>query len=377
MAGDPSSRVSFPRLDGLRALCFFSVFFTHGFYTEDKAIMAHPLRHFVKGFLFASGDLGVNVFFVLSGFLITYLLMRERQMRGTIHVPHFWIRRLLRIWPLYFACVAFGVLGFPLIKSALGQVPGGPVDIRYYIFFASNFDLLYHGLPDSSCLAVLWSIAVEEQFYLVWPVLLFLLPLRAYPYLFIGVILSALGFNLVVHDSDTTMLHTFSCMGDLAMGALAAWVLSQEDLARRIAQWPAWVVVSAHAGFIILYLARGPLIEKVDADPGMLRMLIALAAATVVLCQAGWKGRACMLPDLPWLNYLGRISYGLYCLHLIGILTAVQLMRMAHVDHNVWQIVFLQPLIAFAITLLIASVSYRYYEAPFLRLKQRFAKIRR
>ena len=119
MAEQPKDGVSFPRLDAIRALCFLSVFVFHSFHTGNADLLAHPVRHFVKGFLFASGDLGVNVFFVLSGFLITFLLLRERDLTGTIHTGHFWLRRLLRIWPLYFACVAFGFLVFPWIIAAI------------------------------------------------------------------------------------------------------------------------------------------------------------------------------------------------------------------------------------------------------------------
>ena len=376
MPSDPNARVSFPRLDGLRALCFISVFFSHGFYTEDQALLVHPVRHFVKGFLFASGDLGVNVFFVLSGFLITFLLLREREVTGSVHVGHFWMRRVLRIWPLYFACVAFGFLGFPLIKSALGQVPNEHAEPLYYLFFAGNFDVLFHGLPDSSCLAVLWSIAVEEQFYLVWPILLFLLPHRAYPWTFGAIFISSLAFNLAVHDSRTTFFHTFSCMGDLAMGACGAWLLARPSTARWIGRWPGWCVMVINFSFLGLYLARSPL-AGAGASEGLLRAAIAFNAMLVVISQAGSKTRWGMIPDWRALNYLGRISYGLYCLHPIGILAAIQCLRMAGMDHHVWQIILLQPVLAFGITVAIAATSHRFYESPFLGLKTRFAKITR
>ena len=96
-------RVSFPSLDSLRTLCFVSVFFYHGVFTTDPALQADPVWHAIKYGFFANGNLGVNVFFVLSGFLITYLLIVERVHIGKVDVPRFWTRRALRIWPLYYA----------------------------------------------------------------------------------------------------------------------------------------------------------------------------------------------------------------------------------------------------------------------------------
>lgn len=367
-------KVSFPRLDALRALCFLSVFFFHSFHTEDPALLNAPTRRFVKGFLLASGDLGVNVFFVLSGFLITYLLLRERRIFGRIQVGHFWMRRLLRIWPLYYACVAFGFLIFPAVKTSLGQAADETAHLHYYLFFASNFDILLHGLPDSSSLGVLWSIGVEEQFYLAWPILLFILPYSAYPFLFNIVIIASLAFNSLATQRLDILLHTFSCMGDLAMGAFGAWLLHQRQGSERIAALSKPQVITVHCSFLLLFFVREPLVAS-GFPEGCLRVVFAMAATMVVLCQSGWNGHTCMLPAKGILSYLGRISFGLYCLHPIGILVAVQSMRSLGIDQHVWQVMLLQPTIALPLTIALAALSYRFYESPFLRLKTRFAKI--
>ncbi len=376
MAEQPPERVSFPRLDALRALCFFSVFLFHSFHTERQDLLTSPTRHFVKGFLVASGDLGVNVFFVLSGFLITFLLIRERELGGNIHVGHFWLRRLLRIWPLYFACVAFGFLLFPWFKSMMGQLPNEQADAWYYIFFAANFDMLRNGLPDASTLAVLWSVGVEEQFYLVWPILLFALPTRVYPVLIACIIAASAVFNSFARDNLTILLHTISCMGDLAMGALGAWFLSHQRVAVFLRGIPTWPVILVHSTLLVLFFVRVPLVIH-GVPEGVLRLTIALAAVLVLLCQSQWTGKVFMLPARGPLNYLGRISFGLYCLHPIGILVAVHLMRVYECDHRLWQVMLLQPAIALLTTIGLAALSFHFYESPFLRLKSRFAKVAR
>src|SRR6478672_8841464 len=122
MAGElPQKRVFFENLDGLRFFCVLSVFLFHSFYSENKQITDHTLYHFVKSDLFGNGNLGVNFFFVLSGFLITFLLIEEKKLKGNINLPYFWIRRILRIWPLFFFCVFFGFVIMPWLKGLFGQ----------------------------------------------------------------------------------------------------------------------------------------------------------------------------------------------------------------------------------------------------------------
>src|SRR5687768_6448678 len=100
--------VFFSNLDGLRFFCFLAVFFFHSFHTDYLYIRDSPTYIFFKSFIFKNGNLGVNFFFVLSGFLITYLLLKEREFYGRINIVSFWKRRILRIWPLFFACLVFG-----------------------------------------------------------------------------------------------------------------------------------------------------------------------------------------------------------------------------------------------------------------------------
>ncbi|MBL0034655.1 MAG: acyltransferase [Flavobacteriales bacterium] len=345
------------------------IFFFHGFYTERPELRDDPLRKFVKVDLFGNGNLGVNVFFVLSGFLITFLLLEEKAIRGRIDVPRFWLRRILRIWPLYYACVLFGFGLFPLFKSAMGQVAHEGAQLPYYLFFASNFDLLLNGLPDASSLAVLWSIAVEEQFYLFWPILLALLPERSYPWLFAFVILMSLVFRWSEPDVDRNEVHTLSCIGDMAMGALGALLVRSE-------RGLLWIRTRTRPQVLLLYFAFGLVFllrhELVDAN-GPLRViersLVAALAMGIIIHQTHGVKRRSDLGRWPVLNYLGRISYGLYCLHMIGILVAIQILARSGLDTRLWHVMLLQPVLALTLTVILAALSHRFLERPFLKLK--------
>jgi peptidoglycan/LPS O-acetylase OafA/YrhL len=235
------------------------------------------------------------------------------------------------------------------------------------VFFGSNFDLAADDLPDSSVLTVLWSIAVEEQFYLVWPLLLLLVPRRWSPLLIGAIVAGSIAFRWAHPSTVVRLWHTFSCMGDLAIGAGAAWYASRADGPGRIRGWPLWLIVGAHALVLWLYTSVG--------DVVLFRCLFATAVAMVVLYQAFGRRTFLQLPSPRWLAGMGRISYGLYCLHQVAILITLHMLAWFHWDQHLWQLVVLRPLIALPLSIVLAALSYRFIEKPFLRLKDRFAYI--
>ncbi len=177
-------KVFFPNLDGLRTLAFLFVFYLHGFSLslEQLPISSDFLNRLV--FKVATGSSGVSIFFVLSGFLITYLLLKEVNERGTLNVGFFYVRRVLRIWPLYFVSVVFAFIIYPYLKTFLGIQHESPARPLYYFTFLSNFDAIYvHDFfpgQSSPVEAITWSVAIEEQFYIIWPLLFYFIPKKYY-----------------------------------------------------------------------------------------------------------------------------------------------------------------------------------------------------
>ena len=222
-----SKKLHFENLDGLRFFCFLSVFFYHSFHTESIEVKNNWLYHLIKVDVFGNGNLGVNFFFVLSGFLITYLLIQEKITNVNINIKNFYMRRVLRIWPLFYFCVFFGFVIFPYLKLIFSQTPNESANLWYYLFFGNNFDVISNGQPDSSVLAVLWSLAIEEQFYLVWPIILFLFPLKKMWIPFSFVLLVSIIFRITNNSEVEAEIHTLSCMADLTIGAFGAWVIVQ------------------------------------------------------------------------------------------------------------------------------------------------------
>ncbi|MBK6643671.1 MAG: acyltransferase [Bacteroidetes bacterium] len=371
-----SKKVYFENLDGLRFLCFLSVFFFHSFHTEYDFIKDNPVYTFIKKDLFGNGNLGVNFFFVLSGFLITFLLIEEKKLNRQIDLRNFWIRRILRIWPLFYFCVFFGFVMFPMIKEFFGQVPNETASPLMYLTFLNNFDIIRSGLPDSSVLGVLWSVAIEEQFYLLWPVILFALPVRNYWMAFAAIIVSSLFYRAM---NDSPLLHehhTLSCIGDMAIGAFGAWMISESKKFKELFEnLKKYQIAIIYILFGLVFLFRDEVMFSSFPLRIFERSIIALIMLSIILEQNYAKNSLFKMSDFKRISKLGTITYGLYCLHFIGILVATTITKKLGINTGLYQVLFLDTFLALGFTIFIASISYRFYETPFLKLKNKFAYI--
>ena len=329
--------------------------------------------------MFGNGNLGVNFFFVLSGFLITYLLIAEKKLNGKINIKKFWIRRLLRIWPLFYFCVFFGFLIFPILKTAFGQIPNETASIGYYLTFTNNFDFISKGLPDASILGVLWSVAVEEQFYLVWPIFLFFLPIKRYWIAFIAVIFFSLLFRLVNPSPILYEHHSLSCIGDMAVGAFGAWLMTESSKFKlKIENLSKLKIILLYITFTICFLFRRELFSgNIPFINVVERIFIATIILFIILEQNFSKNSFFKMSSFKTISKLGKISYGLYCLHFVGILITTTMTQKLKINTELWQVMILETAVALFITILISSISYNFFEKPFLKIKEKFAFITR
>ncbi len=363
----------FENLDGLRFFSFLSVFFFHSFHTNSDYLKSLPIYDFIKFDVFGEGNLGVNFFFVLSGFLITYLLIKEKKINAQINIKLFLIRRVLRIWPLFFFCVGFGFLIFPQIKLIFGQTPNETANPIYYLTFLNNFDFIRNGPPDSSVLGILWSIAIEEQFYLIWPLILFVFPVKKFWIPFSLIILLSLLFRAFNDDYLLHELHTLSCIGDMAVGAFGAWlILEFNSFKLKIQQLNKMYIAFIYIFTIIVYFFRSELLYSSFEIRIFERLIVSIIFLFVILEQNYAQNSFYKLSNLKYISKLGKITYGLYCLHFIGILISINLTKMFSFNTSLWQVLLVETSLALIITIIISKISYRYLESPFLRLKNKF-----
>ncbi|NTW31916.1 MAG: acyltransferase [Bacteroidetes bacterium] len=369
-------KIYFKNLDGLRFLCFLSVFFYHSFFTEFSEIKNSGIYHFVKRDLFGNGNIGVNFFFVLSGFLITFLLIEEKKLNGQVNLKNFWIRRILRIWPLFYFCVFIGFIIFPFLKQMFDQIPNETANPLFYLTFTNNFDAINKGLPDASILGVLWSVAIEEQFYLLWPIVIYIFPLKKLWIPFSIIIANSLIFRAFNDNAVLYEWHTFSCIGDMAIGATGAWLMSVSANFKKIIENLSKIQIGfIYLIFILIFLFRDEFLLSNFGVRIFERIFIAIVIILIILEQTFSDNSLFKMAKFKIISKLGVITYGLYCLHFIGILVTITLTKKLSLNSHLWQVFFLETAIALSLTILISMISYKYFETPFLKLKDKFSYI--
>lgn len=347
---------------------------------DDKVNWYHPI-------VAEAGSLGVTFFFVLSGFLISYLLFVEREKTGRIGIRKFYYRRILRIWPLYFLVVFIGFFVLPYVDYFYVPYQSFITEPHRTGDFWGAFVLFLFMLPNLA-LAVFgpfpnigqsWSIGVEEQFYLIWPWILRKAkhPFRSMAYFFtgyIGVKGSLLIWSVLDPSRDLSVLTTFFAMSKLecmAIGGMGAYLLyrHRDGLVRIVfhplAQAAAWLGIP-----LLLYLTPS-LVED------LAHIMYALCFLVIILNVSSNAGSWVKL-EHPVLHFLGKISYGLYMYHMMVIIFVLHVFTklVAPETPQTWWMHGLIYLSVLVITVLVSYLSYTLFESRFIGLKSKFAEIK-
>ncbi|MCO6498355.1 MAG: acyltransferase [Chitinophagaceae bacterium] len=366
-------RIFFPNLDGLRFFCFLMVFLFHVWYIYFETGKVNGITRPIFRFLFQNGELGVNFFFVLSGFLITYLLIKEKTMVGRINVPNFYVRRILRIWPLFYLIVLFGIVVYPTIQKMLGIEIWPIANPWTYFVFLNNFDFMENG--GSPLVLVLWSVAVEEQFYLCWPIILSLTPLRRLPWVLFTIVTATLIFrSFHVYDERVLLYHTLSVIGDMAVGGLAAYYsIFSRKFKNKIENLPRLYIVLVYMITIVFALFR----KDIFAGQFVVfeRIIYSILFGAIILEQNFSKNSIGKFESLKRISKWGIYTYGFYCIHMIIIYFLRNIVDRTTTFMQNQAFLILLSIIALMVTIFMGTLSYNYFEKKFLKLKDRFAVI--
>jgi peptidoglycan/LPS O-acetylase OafA/YrhL len=343
----------FGGLDGLR---FFGIF----------AVVWHHSIEEISFFRISKyGFLGVDLFFVVSGFLIVTLLLREKEKQGNISLKSFYIRRALRIFPLYYGFLLAMVVVYTLISrdSGFGRVFLSQLPI--YFSYLGNF------FPVS--LGIVWSLAAEQQFYLIWPILEKNAHRYITPILMVALIANqfvnfqrqALGVWLGIPQLNHVMDTTFT---PILLGVGLAHLLHHastfgycQNLLLKKYSAVLWLIS------LILTVSLVP--DDISGFPRLLiHCLMTLLVGSVVVNE-----RNKLMPVLSFspIARIGAISYGIYLFHIYALVAADKILQKINLDQEL--MVFI---LGFAISIVVAELSYRFYESPFLRLKNKFSVVR-
>ena len=359
-------RTHIPALDGLRGIAILLVLLTH-FLPHRSAVPA--LLRLLNG-VAGIGWSGVDIFFVLSGFLITGILYESK--RDDHYFRDFYMRRTLRIVPLYLLVVFCCTSVFPHFAATQGSSP--TANRWMFWLYLSNVLVAFRGAISVGWLGPLWSLAVEEHFYLIWPTIILLCSRRSAMRVCLGCVVLAnvvrLSF-LLHHNLLGPYVFTLSRIDELALGGLVALALKGNGGVSELRVAARWALLVAAPATLTLFVWR----HGVILDPIMLGLGLPVVGAlsTACLTLAVLPGTAA-----PWKAFLetgllrrfGRYSYGLYMLHM-------PVWELLHQHHLMFQgrsrlLDVMNLVLGIGVSYGLAVLVFQYFEKPFLRLKRFF-----
>ena len=356
--------IHFPGLNGLRAIAALAVVISH----TTLSLGEFGLNPHLFGTLndgtprgLSLAGYGVSIFFVLSGFLITYLLITEKKSQA-IDIQKFYYRRILRIWPLYYLYLAIAlILIFLCHQYFIAH------SLWMYVFFVANIPLILHTqLP---FLIHYWSLGVEEQYYVFWPWIV------KYSKSLITVAISLFvlffGTKVLLHLfypgtllEDFIQNSRFHCMMLGAIGSV--WYTTRNQLFlklcnNKLTQLVSWTVI------VLLDVNRFHIASFIDQE------IVSVVALCLIIGQIEMTSRIVNL-EKPLFDFLGKISYGIYIIHPILIFGLSKIFVQLTIPPIVkYPLIFLSVLSS---TILLAYLSYSLFERYFLKLKKRFEVVR-
>lgn len=359
---DSTKTARIPELDGIRGLAVLMVVLWHyvACQVQDAGI--------VSKIILASSKLlwsGVDLFFVLSGFLIGGILLKNKNSGN--YFKAFYIRRIARIFPLYYLLIFLYLLFFCFDKTEnFPWLTENLMPLGSYLTFTQNYFMGELATYGGNWFAITWSLAIEEQFYLLLPLLVFVLPVKKFPYVLIFAIVLALIMRLTIHNFHS-FVSLLCRMDSLMIGVCLAYINTNDKCSGFITANKKKV----YAAFSVFLL--GLVMMHFKGFGPFKTTWLAFTYAFLILIAIYFKeSKLSAFMRNKWLGQIGIVSYGIYIFHQLvsGILHQLIL------DHSP-QITgindALVTVLSFILTVVISLLLFRYYEAPFLKIGQRYS----
>lgn len=349
------NRKHFHTFDALRFFSFLLVFIHH-VPIPDSSILSYFSR---------SGGIGVTFFFVLSGFLITYILLHEKCSTGQIVLQKFFVRRILRIWPLFYAMILFAFITpyilniFHISSSNVGYKPNWLMSM----LFLENYQMMItDSFPNVSPLRIMWSLCIEEHFYIIWGILISIMPLRRIPHLIGSSILIANVSRIIYTHYGLATADLFTNIDSFAFGAIPACMLVLKtewlDKVEKLSLGLKYLI--AFTAVILIFVIPNFKSESLNLlAPSLYGTFFSLT----ILFTLTHKNYLKIKDDL-WMSKLGVFTYGLYLFHTIIINFFLQIKPLSF--NYSWPFILVASLIT---TILVSMISYHIFEKQFLKLK--------
>ena len=363
---------------GLNSLRFFAALLVLMQHTETIR-KKNGLENLEWLGLFRNGVNAVTFFFVLSGFLITYLLLKENDKTHTVNIGRFYIKRMLRIWPLYFLIFFIGTLLLPQVLQLLNiqyQMPYQFGQVWYYfVFFLPGLVTFYFG---HHLLEPLWSIGVEEVFYLIWAPIFKFFKKRLLIILSAIIVLktaTTLMSIYVFHSALLTFILDIFKFDAMAIGAIGAYVifnLKQSVSTLVIYKKGAQAIIYCLLSVYLVFhdniknqywdmLFKTPIFSELLIDSMFIYLIIGVSLVDQSVIKL----------ENRFLSFLGEISYGIYMYHMLIIFAIMQFGKLYFAELNLFSGTLLFYILLLGLVILMASISKKYFENIFLNIKRR------
>jgi peptidoglycan/LPS O-acetylase OafA/YrhL len=388
-SGDKQDRIYFGGLNGLRFFAASAVIFHHVEQYKLWAIQDGKAYNSIFGhqsiwgnFFDALGHKAVSLFFVLSGFLITYLLLAEVRKTGTVALKKFYVRRILRIWPVYYLIILLTFFVIPHFFD-IGNKGAHLLSHNFWVWFALCFFMLPNLVRYNKVELVggnqTWSVGVEEQFYILWPWLVRTFHKNFEKMLIIFIIVKMiifLGADAATHvlSGKMALLATkfklqwgLFKIEQMAVGALGAWYLfHKKEKVLSFIYAKAWVYFVTALLFFIFF---------VDAEFPFSSIMEAVVFLTIIM-NVSTNPNAKLKFTSPRFTILGNISYGIYMYHTLVITVLMTALAALKLDTNMTVFNSLLYIGSFFGSIGLSYLSYRFFETPFLSFKEKFMVVK-
>ena len=359
----------FKELNSLRFIGFVGIFFGHVFFSNDIEIVNSKIYSTLYSYGKILGFISIDSFFVLSSFLITWKGLEELKVTKKFQFKNFLIRRSLRIWPLYFLVIFLGFL-IEFIKSYFTQDISSLPSFWSFILFILNFDIIKNGYEFLFFMVFMWSISVEEQFYIFWALVLKWFQNHLLKISLLIILISIIFRIYFIDDSLNLNFHTVSALGNFGVGALAAIAaFNNSILITKIRDFSKTQIVIIYLISLIIFIAI-PSLQNHDLFIVIQRVLFSFVFAFIILEQTYCQQSIFKLSRIKYFNFFGKISYGLYCYH--GIMITIVLKFSDYFSKSLFTSIFIFPTLIFCGTLLFSHLSYKFFESKILKLKTKY-----
>jgi peptidoglycan/LPS O-acetylase OafA/YrhL len=361
----------FESLDTFRFFAFFVVFLLH---------IPDYFQNTVFNKFKSGGNIGVPFFFVLSGFLITYLLSKEKQEKGFINPKRFMIRRILRIWPLYYIGIVIACLNLTITQNfGWGSNEGYVPNLLYSLTFTENIKMLMEdNFPNGAPLRVFWSLCVEEHFYILWLIIFKYIPLKRILMFLFSFIVAGIVYRyfspVIYGNRQITEVDLIANLDYFSVGGIIALIMIVYPsiiikLKKIISSQIALLYILLCCVFFFFHhYFLSETIRKSIIFPTISAVVFALF---IGFFAAGFIKQQISNKSFP--GRLGSIGYGLYVYHTPVILVQMHIFQKLNWICSGWTLLgFI--LLALTVTIFVSKISYKYIETPFLIMRNKYYK---